>query len=61
MFEHGQRVFKELKSLFEAETDVHKRKELFDYLFADKVEEVYQYYFLKEFIETPPKDLVDTN
>jgi hypothetical protein len=48
---HDQRVFRKLKLLFEAETNEEKRKELIDYLFADKVEEVFEYHFRTEYLK----------
>ena len=48
---HSQKLLPKLNLLFEAETNKDKRKELIEYLFADKVEEVYEYHFREKYLK----------
>jgi hypothetical protein len=50
-FERQRKACLQAIVLLDAETDKDKRKELIDYLFADKVEEVFEYHFRKEYLK----------
>ena len=41
----------EVKTLLDKEEDQAKRKDIIDFIFKDKVEEVLEYYFRKTYIE----------
>jgi flagellar biosynthesis chaperone FliJ len=41
---------KSLREVLDNETDINKRKEIIDFVFADKVEEVHEYSFRKMYL-----------
>jgi flagellar biosynthesis chaperone FliJ len=41
---------KSLREVLDNETDINKRKEIIDFVFADKVEEVHEYAFRKMYL-----------
>tara|TARA_R110000868_G_scaffold224034_2_gene475898 strand:+ start:499 stop:786 length:288 start_codon:yes stop_codon:yes gene_type:complete len=41
---------KSLRKVLDNETDINKRKEIIDFVFADKVEEVHEYSFRKMYL-----------
>lgn len=50
LYKKQNQLSKSLREVLDNETDINKRKEIIDFVFADKVEEVHEYSFRKMYL-----------